>query len=81
MTHLYGAWVFAPLPGHGPDHSDPPQCSAKGCRETATEDLQWRNPALHDAARVKHWLACPEHGDFLADFLARRGFLLDRTPL
>ena len=33
-------------------------------------------PALHDATRVKHWLACDEHADHLADFLARRGFLL-----
>lgn len=43
-------------------------------------DLQWRNPKLHDAARVKHWLACDEHADSLAQFLAVRGFLLARTP-
>jgi len=60
---------------------DPPRCSAKGCRAPATEDLSWRNPRLHDAARVKHWLACSEHADGLADFLTRRGFLLDRSPL
>jgi hypothetical protein len=53
-------------------------CSAKGCRATATVDLVWRNPTLHDAAREKHWLACPDHEDFLADFLARRGFLIRR---
>ena len=48
------------------------RCSARGCRAAATVDLQWRNPTLHDAARVKHWLACDEHADqFLADFLAR----------
>jgi hypothetical protein len=58
-----------------------PRCSAKGCRRAATEDLHWRNPRLHDASRVKHWLACPEHADHLADFLARRGFLLDRQPI
>jgi hypothetical protein len=57
------------------------RCSAKGCRERATTDLGWRNPRLHDAARVKHWLACDEHADHLADFLARRGFLLTREPL
>jgi len=56
-------------------------CSAKGCRATATVDLRWRNPRIHDAARIKHWLACDEHADFLADFLARRGFLLGREPL
>ena len=58
-----------------------PACSAKGCRADATTDLQWRNPSLHDAARVKHWLACDDHADTLADFLARRSFLLDRGPL
>jgi hypothetical protein len=53
-------------------------CSAKGCRSVATVDLSWRNPRLHDAMRTKHWLACDEHADHLADFLASRGFLLDR---
>jgi len=58
-----------------------PLCSAKGCRAAATIDLRWRNPRIHDAARIKHWLACDEHADFLADFLARRQFLLERLPL
>ena len=61
--------------------ADPLLCSAKGCRADATVDLVWRNPKLHDTAREKHWLACPEHEDFLADFLARRGFLIRRTNL
>jgi len=61
--------------------SDQLRCSAKGCRARATVDLGWRNPGLHDAARVKHWLACAEHADHLADFLARRNFLLTREPL
>ena len=60
---------------------DAPRCSAKGCRESATNDLTWRNPRLHDAGRVKHWLACPEHADHLADFLARRDFLLSRDRM
>ena len=68
---MYGAWVSEGT-------SDQLRCSAKGCRSRATTDLGWRNPRLHDAARVKHWLACAEHVDFLADFLARRGFLLER---
>jgi hypothetical protein len=55
-------------------------CSARGCRAPATVDLVWRNPKLHDAAREKHWLACPEHEEFLAGFLARRDFLLRRQP-
>jgi hypothetical protein len=61
--------------------SEPRRCSAKGCRAEATTDLGWRNPKLHDAARVKHWLACDAHADFLADFLTRRGFLLSREPV
>ena len=59
----------------------PAGCSARGCRADATTALIWRNPKLHDAAREKHWLACDEHADHLADFLARRGFLLGREPL
>lgn len=56
------------------------RCSAKGCRAAATTDLSWRNPRLHDASRVKHWLACDEHADALAAFLSARGFLLGRGP-
>jgi hypothetical protein len=73
VTSLYGAWVSA-----APDE---PRCSAKGCRAAATVDLGWRNPALHDAVRIKHWLACAEHADSLADFLSRRDFLLFRREL
>jgi hypothetical protein len=58
----------------------PPQCSAKGCRRPATTDLRWRNPGLHDAARVKHWLACDEHTATLGEFLRVRGFLLGTDP-
>jgi hypothetical protein len=61
--------------------NEPLRCSARGCRAAATVDLHWRNPRLHDAARIKHWLACAEHERFLADFLDRRGFLLTRAPL
>jgi hypothetical protein len=73
---MYGAWV---LDESSADVS--PQCSAKGCRAAATTDLTWRNPRIHQDARVKHWLACDEHADHLADFLARRGFLLSRGGL
>jgi hypothetical protein len=73
VTSRYRAWVS--------DQPLPPQCSAKGCRAAATIDLVWRNPRLHDAARVKHWLACDDHADRLADFLTRRNFLLRREPL
>jgi hypothetical protein len=73
VTSLYGAWV---------SEQDPPRrCSAKGCRAAATTDLSWRNPGIHGAARVKHWLACADHANHLADFLTRRGFLLSRDLL
>jgi len=58
-----------------------PRCSARACRAAAATDLQWRNPALHDGSRLKHWLACPEHVEELASFLDRRGFLLGRSPV
>jgi hypothetical protein len=58
-----------------------PRCSARGCRAAARVELHWRNPRLHDEARVKTWLACDEHTEHLADFLAVRGFLLDRCAL
>jgi hypothetical protein len=57
------------------------RCSARGCSAAATTDLSWRNPRLHDRSRTKHWLACDEHADSLADFLTRRSFLLSRDPL
>jgi len=72
---MYGAWV--------PEVSILGEriCSARGCRNPASTDLRWRNPRIHDAARVKHWLACDEHVASLADFLDRRGFLLAREPV
>ena len=57
------------------------RCSARGCTAAATIDLAWRNPRLHGGARVKHWLACEAHADSLAEFLDRRGFLLQRGPV
>jgi hypothetical protein len=78
VTGSYRAWV---LPTDPPADDSVPRCSSRGCRAAATTDLRWRNPRLHDASRVKHWLACDEHADFLADFLARRSFLLERAPL
>jgi hypothetical protein len=59
---------------------DAAQCSAKGCRQAATWDLVWNNPALHTPDREKRWLACDAHRDHLADFLARRGFLRRTDP-
>jgi hypothetical protein len=63
------------------DDGDLPICSAKGCRAPATYVLAWNNPKLHAPERRKTWLACDEHRASLADFLDRRDFLLDVTPL
>lgn len=51
-------------------------CSRAGCREGASWRLDWRNPRIHTADRVKTWLACGEHLDYLRDFLAARDFPL-----
>jgi hypothetical protein len=56
-------------------------CSRAGCRESATWRLDWRNPRIHTADRVKTWLACDVHLDFLRDFLSSRDFPLTVTPL
>ena len=50
------------------------RCSKAGCREDAAWNVNWRNPRIHTPDRVKVWLACDEHRDFLHDYLATRGF-------
>lgn len=62
-----------------PTPADPvrPICSAKGCRADARWVLVWNNPKLHTPERRKTWLACDEHREHLARFLAIRGFLKD----
>lgn len=72
--------VRASAPPSGPD--DPggpvrPECSRKGCRQDATWRLEWNNPRIHAPERRKTWLACPEHRDWLADYLRSRGLLKD----
>ena len=62
-------------------HATAVLCSAKGCRATAVTALVWRNPTLHKGGRVKQWVACDEHLEYLSSFLARRSFLLRTEPL
>ena len=50
------------------------QCSSAGCSDAATWRVNWRNPRIHSADRVKVWLACDAHRDTLADYLGTRGF-------
>jgi len=56
-------------------------CSRAGCRSGATWRLNWRNPRIHTADRVKTWLACDEHVAYLREFLAARDFPLTVEPL
>ena len=56
-------------------------CSARGCRAAGVHDLQWNNPKIHAEDRRKHWLACPDHQEYLRAFLAARGFLREVVPL
>lgn len=56
------------------------RCSRAGCRAEATWAVNWRNPRIHGPERVKVWLACDEHRDFLYDFVAQRGFPATITP-
>lgn len=49
-------------------------CSRAGCRSTATWNVNWRNPRIHGPERVKIWVACDEHADYLQHYLESRDF-------
>ncbi|HEY8111431.1 MAG TPA: hypothetical protein VII16_01000 [Actinomycetes bacterium] len=55
--------------------AEPLICSARGCRATASYAVVWNNPKIHPPEREKIWMACEEHRQSLADFLAARSFL------
>jgi len=65
----------------GLDSSDHQICSRAGCTEPATWNVNWRNPKIHTVDRVKIWLACDEHRQYLFDYLATRSFPVKVTPL
>lgn len=58
----------------------PRQCSASGCSADAVWRVNWRNPRIHTADRVKVWLACDVHRGTLADYLGTRGFPVLVSP-
>jgi hypothetical protein len=58
-----------------------PQCSRAGCRATADAQVVWRNPRIHSPERRKVWTACPDHVDFLRDYLASRNFPVEVVAL
>ena len=57
------------------------QCARAGCLNDAAWQVNWRNPRIHTADRVKVWVACPEHKEFLHDYLDTRGFPVVVTAL
>lgn len=56
-------------------------CSRAGCRASALWNVNWRNPRIHTADRVKVWLACDEHVEYLREYLAARDFPVVVSPL
>ncbi len=60
---------------------DEPTCSRAGCRAAARWRIDWRNPRIHTADRVKSWTACDDHRDYLREFLAAREFPVTVHPL
>lgn len=58
-----------------------PQCSRAGCRADAHWQVVWRNPRIHAADRRKVWTACPDHVDFLRDYLSSRNFPVEVVAL
>jgi hypothetical protein len=66
--------------GHPEDQLDP-TCSRASCTAAAAWNVNWRNPRIHSIDRVKVWLACDEHRDYLRDYLGARDFPVLVTPL
>jgi hypothetical protein len=62
----------------GPDEL---RCSRSGCHAAAVWNVNWRNPTIHSADRVKVWLSCDEHRDFFDGYFESRGFPVVVTPL
>ena len=71
------------LSGVDPLPADPEGlvCSARGCRQPASYDLQWNNPKIHSPERRKTWLACADHREWLEDYLQTRGLWKKTLPL
>lgn len=57
------------------------RCSRAGCTDAAEWNVNWRNPRIHSEDRVKVWLACAGHVEYLRDYLATRNFPVVVTPL
>lgn len=66
------------LPGEAPEA---PVCSRAGCTNDAVWNVNWRNPKIHGEERVKVWLACDAHREYLSEYLAARDFPVHVTAL
>ncbi|MFE7844744.1 hypothetical protein ACFUTX_06030 [Microbacterium sp. NPDC057407] len=64
-----------------PDQEGAATCSRAGCRHAARWRIDWRNPRIHAEERVKTWVACDDHRDYLRDFLAARSFPVSVSEL
>lgn len=65
----------------GSEGLDTVRCSRAGCVADGVHAVHWRNPRIHGEDRVKTWLACDEHIDYLRDYLGSRAFPVTVTPL
>lgn len=80
MSGIGSADGLGSLGGLGADLTHP-RCSRSGCDAAATNTVNWRNPKIHTADRVKVWLACDDHVEYLRDFLEARDFPVLVAPL
>jgi hypothetical protein len=76
-----GGTLGGMLNGMLTDDDDRMTCSRAQCRADAVWRLDWRNPKIHTEDRIKTWLACAEHLDYLREFLAARDFPLAVSPV
>lgn len=56
-------------------------CSRAECQATAEWAIEWRNPKIHSTDRIKTWLACTEHAEYLRSFLRARNFPVRQVQL
>jgi len=50
------------------------RCSRSACTQKPEWEIQWRNPKIHAADRVKVWLSCAEHRAYFIGYLEQRNF-------
>lgn len=62
------------LAGALPREAVVPQCSRAGCEVDAEARIEWRNPRIHSEDRIKIWLSCGDHKEYLLGFLQSRDF-------